>query len=121
MNAIAVIVFLAALVAVNAGLVVPAGNILQGPSTRTTVVGPDGSVISALAPGGQVITEGEAGAVAQAIPVAHVQAAPLVAAPLAAAPLVAPVLPLAHELEGQYVHDNTEALFDDGSYKPHLY
>lgn len=30
---------------------------MEGPSTKTTIVGPEGSVISSVAPGGKIITE----------------------------------------------------------------
>ncbi|XP_049817498.1 uncharacterized protein LOC126264291 [Aethina tumida] len=82
----------AVLAAVQAGvLVAPTGNVLQGPSSRTTVVGPDGSAISAVAPGGQIVTDESVGVVARTAPVvaspvlAHsapilAQSAPLVAA-----------------------------------------
>lgn len=96
-------------------------GILQGPSSSAAVVGPDGSVINAFAPGGQV-----------AYPDVVAYAAPVVAAaPVAPAAYVAPVaVPLAVTVpppdsegqyvpddEGQYVPDNTEQQFDDGSYK----
>lgn len=143
--------------AVNAGLIPQAGQIEQeiipgvatdtlvkGPSTRTQILGPDGSQITADAPGGAIISNDHV--------VIPVVATPLVAAPVvartfiaeplvAAAPVVASVAPLtpvvapvaavsapvvAKALEsapavaaddGQYVPDNTEKLYDDGSYK----
>ena len=139
----------------NAGLIPQAGQIEQeiipgvatdtlvkGPSTRTQILGPDGSQITAEAPGGTIISNDHA--------IIPVVATPLVAAPVvarafipeplvAAGPIVAPVLTpvvapvaavsapvVAKELEsvpavaaddGQYVPDNTEKLYDDGSYK----
>lgn len=54
-----------------------------------------------------------------------VQAAPVLAqAPLIAAP-VAPIayaaFPAGHGIEGQYIPDNLEKLYDDGSYKGEIY
>ncbi|KAF7267679.1 hypothetical protein GWI33_019167 [Rhynchophorus ferrugineus] len=213
MNSFAVVAFFACLAACNAGLLVgPSAKVLQGPSSKTTLVGPEGSVISAHAPGGQVVYEEHPGFVAHAAPVvahaapvvAHAapvvaHAAPIVAhaapvahstvvahssayehehvvvagpsgsistgphstvvahatpveahaAPVApaasvvshfasivahsapiiahAAPVVAYAAPVAHAdvdnngHEGQYVHDHSETLYDDGSYKPHAY
>ncbi|XP_049817491.1 cuticle protein 16.5-like isoform X1 [Aethina tumida] len=78
MNSFAVVAtFLAALACAQAGLLVgPSAKVLQGPSTKTTVVGPDGSAISSVAPGGQIITEEHPGVVAQTAPVV---AAPVLA------------------------------------------
>nr|CAH7741851.1 unnamed protein product [Callosobruchus chinensis] len=76
-------------------------SIIQGPSSRSTVIGPDGSSITSFAPGGQVVTDhGPAALLAApltyAAPLAYTHhlaySAPLAyaAAPLAyaAAPLV---------------------------------
>ncbi|KAG5879411.1 hypothetical protein JTB14_027234 [Gonioctena quinquepunctata] len=41
----AIVAFFAALAATNAGILAPSARIIQGPSTRTTIAGPDGSVI----------------------------------------------------------------------------
>ncbi|KAG5878196.1 hypothetical protein JTB14_034028 [Gonioctena quinquepunctata] len=49
--------------------------------------------------------------------VASPYAVPYLANPYIASPYAA-VLPAGHGLEGQYVHDHTERLYDDGSYKP---
>lgn len=57
-------VFLLALATVNSG-VVPAPKVLEGPSSKTTIVGPDGSKISAFAPGGKILLEENAGPVLQ--------------------------------------------------------
>lgn len=82
-------------------VVAPSAKIIQGPSTRTTVVGPDGSAISSVAPGGQIVQEESVGVVAETAPVVAAPAvaysAPLVsayAAPVVAAPLAysAPIL-----------------------------
>ncbi|CAG9820854.1 unnamed protein product [Phaedon cochleariae] len=160
-----VVIALACLAVANAGPFLPSTKILQGPSSRTTLVGPDGSVISAAALGGQVITEEHPGQVGYAGPVvaapalsyhsvpvvAHsspivAHASPVVAhsahtdaviagpsgtiatgRSFVAGPVVAPWtaqpghLIVPGSLEGQYVHDYTENLYDDGSYKPHLY
>ncbi|KAL3287492.1 hypothetical protein HHI36_001962 [Cryptolaemus montrouzieri] len=107
MNCVAIAVFFAVLAATNAGLVaplaysaIPTGNIIQGPSSRSTVIGPDGSSISSVAPGGTIISENGATLVAQGAPAAVITpsariasiAAPLVAAPHAIAYGAAPVL-----------------------------
>ncbi|KAG5879413.1 hypothetical protein JTB14_027236 [Gonioctena quinquepunctata] len=57
MNSLAIVAFFAALAATNAGLLAPSARIIQGPSSRTTIAGPDGSVIDSVAPGGRIITE----------------------------------------------------------------
>ncbi|KAF7267680.1 hypothetical protein GWI33_019168 [Rhynchophorus ferrugineus] len=206
MNSFVVVAFFACLAACNAGLLVgPSAKVLQGPSSKTTLVGPEGSVISAHAPGGQIVHEEHPGFVAHAAPVvAYVAPAVAHAAPSAhssvvahssayehehvvvagpsgsistgphstvvahatpveahaasvapaasvvshsvsvvahsapviahavpvvahAAPVVAYAAPVAHAdvdnngHEGQYVHDHSETLYDDGSYKPHAY
>lgn len=141
------ITFLVALSAASAGVIAPSAVVVQGPSRKTTLVGPEGSVISAVAPGGQVITEEHPGVVAHAAPVhaAPIVAAPIYSAPVHAAPVFAapvhaahahaalapqviaavivdPIAPGHHGVAGgQYVHDHSEALYDDGSYKPHVY
>ncbi|RZB41024.1 hypothetical protein BDFB_010218 [Asbolus verrucosus] len=88
MNTFAVVAIFAVLASANAGLIAaPSAKIVQGPSTRTTVVGPDGSAISSVAPGGTIIQEEHPGVVAHTAPVV---AAPVVAAHTAyAAPVVA--------------------------------
>ncbi|XP_018563137.1 uncharacterized protein LOC108904902 [Anoplophora glabripennis] len=69
-----------------------AAEVLQGPSSRTTLVGPEGSVISSVAPGGQVVSEQLPGAAVYSGPVvapAVAYAAPgLVARSIYGAPLV---------------------------------
>ncbi|XP_045468740.1 cuticle protein LPCP-23-like [Harmonia axyridis] len=94
MNSFAAVIFFAALAAANAGLItplaysaIPTGHIVQGPSSRTTVVGPDGSAISSVAPGGTIITDHDATIVAQAAPAAVI--APAARLAVAHAPLVA--------------------------------
>lgn len=107
-------------------LLAPAPNVLQGPGSAANVVGPDGSAIFSSQPGGAVVSNGvTAYAVAPPPPAATLVAAraPLPLAPaVVAAPLAAPVAPVAvvapgSGLEGQYVPDNSEQLYDDGSYK----
>lgn len=156
--------FVAVLAVANAGIIAhDHGAILQGPSTKTTLVGPDGSHISGHAPGGVVAHSVDVGYAAHTGHVAHVaHVAPVVAhvAPVVhhVAPVVHHVAPVAHSSvvrvdhvqshpvvahhvahvaapliavghghlghdghEGQYVHDYTETLYDDGSYKPEHY
>lgn len=152
---------------------------LQGPSSRSTIVGPDGSVIDAVAPGGRIETTVDAGLAAYTAPAhlyAHAAPASFVAArsavvatphavvshtvpsayyaspsaaivahgapavvsarfatvngfvpsvkTLVASPLTASGYPLfapGSGLEGQYIPDNLEQLYDDGSYKGEIY
>ncbi|KAJ8963224.1 hypothetical protein NQ318_018690 [Aromia moschata] len=98
MNSFVYLAFFALLAAANAGLLAPAARVLQGPSSRTTLVGPDGSVISSVAPGGQVITDALPGAVAYSAPVVAA-AAPLVAAPAVVA-RAGPIVPAASFVGG---------------------
>lgn len=94
-------------------------GILQGPSSNAAVVGPDGSVINAFAPGGQVAYPDVVAYAAPAAPVV-VPATYVAAVPAALTVTVPPgdtegqYVP---DDEGQYVPDNTEQQFDDGSYK----
>ncbi|XP_050294696.1 cuticle protein 16.5-like isoform X2 [Anthonomus grandis grandis] len=107
MNTYSFAALFAFLAVANAGvLVAPSAKIIQGPSTRTTVVGPDGSAISSVAPAGQIVQEESVGVVAQTAPVVAASApalaysAPLVAhsAPAVAysAPALAYSAPLAY-------------------------
>ncbi|KAK9872435.1 hypothetical protein WA026_017893 [Henosepilachna vigintioctopunctata] len=105
MNCISAVVFFAALAFSSASLVaplayaaIPTGAVIQGPSSRTTVVGPDGSSISSVAPGGTIVSDHGATIVAQAAPAAvispaahHVAyaAAPVAHVAYAAAPALA--------------------------------
>ncbi|KAG5879401.1 hypothetical protein JTB14_027224 [Gonioctena quinquepunctata] len=75
MNALAIVAFFAALAATNAGILAPSARIIQGPSTRTTIAGPDGSVIDSVAPGGRIVTEEHPGVVAQTGPLVSTYAA----------------------------------------------
>lgn len=160
-------VFALVLAVANAGVITQSiieplvqGTALQGPSTRTTVVGPDGSHIEAVAPGGRVETAVDVGLAAHTAPAAYVAhaapavvaaryASPYLAAPYAAVPTVHgvvssayglapsvyshnliaspltasgyPLLAAGSGLEGQYIPDYTEKLYDDGSYKGEIY
>ncbi|KAL3287500.1 hypothetical protein HHI36_001970 [Cryptolaemus montrouzieri] len=49
-------------VAAHASLI-PTVEVLQGPGSKTTLLGPDGSALNAAAPGGTVVTGGAAGLV----------------------------------------------------------
>ncbi|KAJ8943406.1 hypothetical protein NQ314_009775 [Rhamnusium bicolor] len=62
------VIFLLALASANAGLILRAPKFLEGPSSKTKVVGPDGSVISAFAPGGKILLEDNHGPLLQAAP-----------------------------------------------------
>ncbi|KAF5302220.1 hypothetical protein FQA39_LY10259 [Lamprigera yunnana] len=121
-------------------------TVIQGPSASAAVHGPDGSVIGSDAPGGAVIAAKSSGVVAHSAAVvapapivahaAHFLGAPVVAhhAPLVAhaAPLIAhgavlggsvgyPYFAPGSGIEGQYVHDFTETLYDDGQYHGEIY
>ncbi|CAG9837948.1 unnamed protein product [Diabrotica balteata] len=43
----------------TAGVISPVSEIIEGPSSKTTVVGPDGSVITAVAQGAKIVANGE--------------------------------------------------------------
>ncbi|XP_017774356.1 PREDICTED: uncharacterized protein LOC108561079 [Nicrophorus vespilloides] len=149
-----IVVFAAALALANGGVIAPVGvvtqtivapvvksSLIQGPSTSTHIVGPDGSQIIANAPGATIHTSEHVGAVSEVVaPIAPaVVAKTIVAAPalVAAAPtfyaaapalIASPVLPNGYPLlapgsglEGQYVQDINEKLYDDGSYKGEIY
>lgn len=118
-------------------------ELIQGPSTKTRLLGPDGSQIAADAPGGRILANEVIPVVA--LPVVGVKA--IVAEPVIALPAQEPVVAIAKSLEpidiapivlntvaeaapivtetivssddseGQYVPDNIEKLYDDGSYK----
>ncbi|XP_019764617.2 cuticle protein 16.5 [Dendroctonus ponderosae] len=85
MSQIVFVALFACLAIANAGTILAGSSakIIQGPSTRTTVVGPDGSSISSSSPGGSIIQEDIPGVVAETAPV--IAAAPAVAysAPIA--------------------------------------
>mgnify|MGYP007005570544 CR=1 FL=1 len=64
----------------TAGIIpAPSLRILEGPSTKTRVVGPDESIIDAYAPGGRIILDDNSGPVIQHAPV--VFASPAIAQP----------------------------------------
>ncbi|KAG5879404.1 hypothetical protein JTB14_027227 [Gonioctena quinquepunctata] len=75
MNSLAIVAFFAALAATNAGILAPSARIIQGPSSRTTIAGPDGSVIDSVAPGGSIVTDELPGVVAHTAPVVSAYAA----------------------------------------------
>ncbi|XP_044264820.1 cuticle protein 21-like [Tribolium madens] len=102
MKSFAVVALFALLACANAQIF-SSGKILQGPSSRATVVGPDGSAIHSVAPGGSVVAEHHSGVVAHTAPiVAH---APVVAHTAYAAPaVVAHHAPLAYAHHGLYAH-----------------
>ncbi|KRT85923.1 hypothetical protein AMK59_382 [Oryctes borbonicus] len=122
-------------------------TLVQGPSTKTRLLGPDGSQIAADAPGGRILPN-EPALTVVAIPL--VEAKAIVAEPIIAVPasvIAQPVVAVGRSLErsvasipianavaeegpivtetivssddpeGQYVPDNNEKLYDDGSYK----
>ncbi|KAH1007485.1 hypothetical protein HUJ04_004710 [Dendroctonus ponderosae] len=87
------VAFFAFVAVANAGnLVLPSARIIQGPSSRTTVVGPDGSAISSVAPGGQIIQEESAGVVAHSAPVVAAPALAYSSLPLAYAAHSSPIV-----------------------------
>ncbi|KAH1014960.1 larval cuticle protein F1 [Dendroctonus ponderosae] len=69
MNTITFTAFFACLAAANAGYYSPSAEIIQGPSSKTTLIGPEGSIISAYAPGGKILHEEHPGYVAETAPV----------------------------------------------------
>ncbi|XP_044264816.1 uncharacterized protein LOC123011449 [Tribolium madens] len=131
MNSKITIILLSLFAIAKAGLV----EVLQGPSSKTKILGPDGSAIDAVAPGGTVVTDGQAvvpaapavlaaepatvvAGPAGSIATSHTLAGPAVVPAVApvVAPAIAPVL-VAEGHEGEYIPDNSEQLYDDGSYK----
>lgn len=86
--------------AANAGWVsplalsaIPTGHVIQGPSSRSTIVGPDGSSISSVAPGGSIIADNNGAIVSQGAPATVISsparlalAAPAITSYVAAAP-----------------------------------
>ncbi|KAJ8924260.1 hypothetical protein NQ315_007052 [Exocentrus adspersus] len=61
------VILLLALASADAG-VLPAVEVLEGPSSKTTIVGPDGSKIQAFAPGGKIVLNDNLGPVLQGAP-----------------------------------------------------
>ncbi|KAG5879416.1 hypothetical protein JTB14_027239 [Gonioctena quinquepunctata] len=50
------IAFLASSIALCCASVIPTVEVLQGPSSRTTLFGPDGGALDSAAPGGTIVT-----------------------------------------------------------------
>ncbi|CAG9863666.1 unnamed protein product [Phyllotreta striolata] len=71
MNSLAFVAFFAVLATSYSA---PSATIVQGPSARATVVGSDGSVISSVSPGAQIVAEEHPGVIAHAAPVHHAPA-----------------------------------------------
>ena len=94
------------------------GTILQGPSSKTSLVGPDGSHIAGVAAGGTVVAPAlHGGVVSAAVAPGYVAAGVPAVVGVHAGAFLAP----GSGHEGQYVHDYTEHLYDDGSYKGDYY
>ncbi|KAI4464850.1 hypothetical protein MML48_3g00019183 [Holotrichia oblita] len=116
--------------------------LVQGPSTKTRLLGADGSEIAADAPGGRILPNQVPVVAVPLVETQAILADPVVAVP--AAVLSQPVVAVARSLEpaivaapiantvveevvtetivssdnsGDYIPDNNEKLFDDGSYK----
>ncbi|KAK9722400.1 hypothetical protein QE152_g19663 [Popillia japonica] len=139
------LIVLAAALAVASASVVPVGRlastaVVEGPSSSAQVVGPDGSVIVAANPAGRIVASETVGrssgysapivpAIAPVVsaysaPVVSAYHAPVVAKTLVASPLTASGYPLfaaGSGLEGQWIPDINEKLYDDGSYKGEIY
>lgn len=77
----------------SAGIIADHSVILQGPSTKTTLVGPDGTHISAHAPGGQVVHNVDVGFAAHS---GHVHAAPIVAPVVHSVPVASVLSHVSH-------------------------
>ncbi|KAI4464848.1 dna-directed rna polymerase ii iii [Holotrichia oblita] len=137
---------LAAALAVASASVVPVAPlastaIVEGPSSSAQVVGPDGSVIVAANPAGRIVASENVGVgavgysapvVPAVAPVVSAYSAPVVSAyhaafvgrALVASPLTASGYSLfaaGSGLEGQWIPDINEKLYDDGSYKGEIY
>ncbi|KAK9722403.1 hypothetical protein QE152_g19664 [Popillia japonica] len=140
------LIVLAAALAVASASVVPVGRlastaVVEGPSSSAQVVGPDGSVIVAANPAGRIVASETVGvgavgysapvvpAIAPVVsaystPVVSAYHVPVVARTLVASPLTASGYPLfaaGSGLEGQWIPDINEKLYDDGSYKGEIY
>nr|XP_023015954.1 uncharacterized protein LOC111505393 [Leptinotarsa decemlineata] len=121
-------------IAHSCGSIIPTVEVLQGPGSRTTLLGPDGGAVDSAAPGGTVVTNsfgtglvaagpailpagrpivvsGPAGSIATS----YTGAGPAIV-PAAAAVPVAAVRAISTD-EGDYIPDISEALGDDGSYR----
>ncbi|GJQ86536.1 hypothetical protein Trydic_g10436 [Trypoxylus dichotomus] len=134
------LIVLAAALAVATASVVPVAplastSVIEGPSSSASVVGPDGSTIISANPAGRIVSSetvgvGAVGYTAPVVPVPAVSPvisayqAPLLARTLVASPLTAsgyPLLAPGSGLEGQWIPDINEKLYDDGSYRGEIY
>lgn len=105
----AVAVLLVAVAVTNASVI--AGGIAAGPIDSAVVItGPSGQVIrSGLAGiGTPLIAAGPLGAVGVAVPNVRIAPSGL-------------IVPAGSGLEGQWIPDINEKLYDDGSFKPQIY
>lgn len=59
------VAFFAILAAANASAIAPNSKIIEGPSSKTTLTGPDGSVITSDTAGGKVLIEDQEGETSQ--------------------------------------------------------
>ncbi|KAL1513498.1 hypothetical protein ABEB36_002902 [Hypothenemus hampei] len=150
MKAKIIVSFLALYLAIGNAAILPqtAAKYLEGPSTRTKIIGPDGSFIDAYAPGGKILLDGHAGPVLQEAPVVLAQPAQFFIPAAQEERLI--LHPDTHQrvelrepvpvtednsnetagttelyptteridLSGTYVPDKLEKRFDDGSYRP---
>ncbi|XP_072389852.1 uncharacterized protein [Diabrotica undecimpunctata] len=131
-----------AMVSISQASIIPTVEVLQGPGSKTLLIGPDGSAIDSAAPGGTVVTNDHGSGLVAAGPailplgpeiVVRSPAGSVITSHSLAGPAVVPAIAPAAETvisaaisvegsapqnaEGSYVPDNTEALYDDGSYK----
>ncbi|VEN38286.1 unnamed protein product [Callosobruchus maculatus] len=142
-------VFLAfsAVLAVASAGILPTVEVIQGPGSRTVLHGPDGSALNAANPGGTVLTEdhgtglvaagpallpaagpafvvnGPAGSIESSYTLAGPAIVPGISPALAGRGVAGAIAPGATSVltagQGDYVQDNIEALYDDGSYREH--
>ncbi|MDN4163621.1 hypothetical protein, partial [Nocardioides abyssi] len=117
MNSLGLAAFFVAIAVANAGY---HAGVVGGLGAPAVITGPSGAVITSGVAHGGIVAPGIYGA--------GLGAAGAIIAPATAGAVVAPGLGLlGHGLlagsgiEGQYVHDHSELLYDDGSYKPYLY
>ncbi|XP_030766352.1 larval cuticle protein F1-like [Sitophilus oryzae] len=86
MNSFCIAFLFAFLAVASAGILVsPSARIIQGPSSRTTVVGPDGSSISSISPAGQIVQQETLGVVARSAPIVAAPAVVAHTAPIVSA------------------------------------
>lgn len=98
-----------------AGAPIDSAAVIAGPSGTITRSGLAAAPLAAPA----IAAYSAAAPLAYAAPAL---AAPAYAAPaIAAAPLARILAPAGSGLEGQWIPDINEKLYDDGSYKPHIY